>query len=113
MVTMITQWQNDFELHARTILGLPVDTSLKTPGASAVVYGGVDGQGIVFVGVQDALRVPRAELRLLSKPESLTKRRMGVALARDADVARERAKARRGGLKSEGSGASPARKCDC
>jgi phosphoribosylglycinamide formyltransferase 2 len=94
MVTMITQWQNEFELHARAILGLPVNTALKSPGASAVIYGGVDARGIVFDGVDDALRVPQTELRLFGKPESFVKRRMGVALAFDADVqvARERAK---------------------
>jgi len=86
MVTMITQWQNEFELHARAILGLPVDTTLKSPGASAVVYGGVDATGIVFDGVADALRVPHSELRLFGKPESFVKRRMGVALVHDADV---------------------------
>ena len=94
MVTMITQWQSEFELHARAILGMPVDTALKTPGASAVIYGGVDAQGIVFEGVEQALAVPGTDLRLFGKPESFTKRRMGVALVRDADVekARERAK---------------------
>lgn len=94
MVTMITQWQNEFELHARAILGLPVDTSLKSPGASAVIYGGVDAAGVVFDGVDAALRVPGTELRLFGKPESFEKRRMGVALARGADVevARRRAK---------------------
>ena len=94
MVTMITQWQNEFELHARAILGLPVDTTLKSPGASAVVYGGVEARGIVFDGVDEALRVPQTELRLFGKPESFAKRRMGVALAHDTDVAlaRERAK---------------------
>ncbi len=94
MVTMITQWQNEFELHARAVLGLPVDTTLKSAGASAVIYGGVDAAGIVFDGVDDALRVPQTELRLFGKPESYTKRRMGVALAHDADTdrARERAK---------------------
>ena len=86
MVTMVTQWQNEFELHARAILGLPVDTSLKSPGASAVVYGGVDATGIVFDGVADALSVPNSELRLFGKPESFKKRRMGVALVHDADV---------------------------
>jgi phosphoribosylglycinamide formyltransferase 2 len=90
MVTMITQWQNEFELHARAILGLPVDTSLKSPGASAVVYGGVEAAGIVFDGVDAALRVPRTELRLFGKPESFVKRRMGVALAHDADVEQAR-----------------------
>jgi phosphoribosylglycinamide formyltransferase 2 len=94
MVTMATQWQNEFELHARAILGLPVDTSLKSPGASAVIYGGVEAQGIVFDGVDAALRVPGTELRLFGKPESFVKRRMGVALARheDVEVARQRAK---------------------
>ena len=86
MVTMATQWQNEFELHARAILGLPVDTTLKSPGASAVIYGGVDAKGIVFEGVAEALRVPGTELRLFGKPESFVKRRMGVALAHDADV---------------------------
>ena len=94
MVTMITQWQNEFELHARAILGLPVSTALKSPGASAVIYGGVDAAGIAFDGVDEALRVPQTELRLFGKPESFAKRRMGVALAFDADVqtARTRAK---------------------
>ena len=94
MVTMITQWQNEFELHARAILGLPVDTALKSPGASAVIYGGLDAEGLVFDGVDAALRVPHTELRLFGKPESFKKRRMGVALAFDDDVglARQRAK---------------------
>lgn len=93
MVTMITQWQNEFELHARAILGLPVDTTLKTPGASAVIYGGVDASGVVFDGVDEALRVPRTDIRLFGKPESFVKRRMGVALAYDADVDTARANA--------------------
>jgi len=94
MVTMITQWQNEFELHARAILGLPVSTALKSPGASAVIYGGMDATGIAFDGVDEALRVPQTEVRLFGKPESFIKRRMGVALAFDADVelARTRAK---------------------
>jgi phosphoribosylglycinamide formyltransferase 2 len=94
MVTMITQWQNEFELHARAILGLPVDTSLRNPGASAVIYGGVDAAGIVFDGVDAALAEPGTELRLFGKPESFVKRRMGVALARDesTDAARDKAK---------------------
>ena len=90
MVTMITQWQNEFELHARAILGLPVDVSLKSPGASAVIYGGVDAKALRFDGVADAMRVPQTELRLFGKPESFVKRRMGVALAHDADVERAR-----------------------
>ena len=94
MVTMATQWQSEFELHARAILGLPVDTSLKSPGASAVIYGGVDAQAVRFEGVEAALAVPGTDLRLFGKPESFVKRRMGVALAHAADgeTARERAK---------------------
>ncbi|HEV8311996.1 MAG TPA: formate-dependent phosphoribosylglycinamide formyltransferase [Burkholderiaceae bacterium] len=95
MVTMITQWQSEFELHARAILGLPVDTTLKSPGASAVIYGGVDAKAVVFDGLADALRVPDTDIRLFGKPESFVKRRMGVALAfaDDVELARERAKA--------------------
>jgi phosphoribosylglycinamide formyltransferase 2 len=94
MVTMVTQAQNEFELHARAILGLPVDTTLRAPGASAVVYGGMDAAGIAYEGVDEALRVPGTELRLFGKPEAFPKRRMGVALAYGGDVAdaRERAK---------------------
>ncbi|MGE2731470.1 formate-dependent phosphoribosylglycinamide formyltransferase [Mycolicibacterium vaccae] len=86
MVTMVTQWQNEFELHARAILGLPVDTALRSPGASAVIYGGVDAEGVVFDGVDKALQVPHTDIRLFGKPESFVKRRMGVALAYADDV---------------------------
>jgi phosphoribosylglycinamide formyltransferase 2 len=94
MVTMITQAQNEFELHARAILGLPVSTEMLTPGASAVIYGGLDERGIAFEGIAEALRVPRTDLRLFGKPEAFVRRRMGVALAYGPDVAdaRERAK---------------------
>jgi phosphoribosylglycinamide formyltransferase 2 len=94
LVTLATQRFSEFELHARAILGLPVDTALRAPGASAVIYGGLDGAGIVFEGVVEALAVPGADLRLFGKPESFVKRRMGVALATGVDTgeARERAK---------------------
>jgi phosphoribosylglycinamide formyltransferase 2 len=93
MVTMVTQWANEFELHARALLGLPVDTSLRNPGASAVIYGGVDTGALVFEGVAEALAVPGAELRLFGKPESYLKRRMGVALAHGDTVEQARARA--------------------
>ncbi|CAM8655989.1 PurT Formate-dependent phosphoribosylglycinamide formyltransferase (GAR transformylase) [Comamonadaceae bacterium] len=94
LVTLCTQHQSEFELHARAILGLPVDTTLRNPGASAVIYGGADAQGMVFDGVDEALAIPGTDLRLFGKPESFTKRRMGVALARaeDTDTARSNAK---------------------
>ena len=94
MVTMCTQRFNEFELHARAILGLPVDTAMRAPGASAVIYGQMDEKGIAFNGVADALRVPESDIRLFGKPEAFKKRRMGVALAngKDTDEARARAK---------------------
>jgi phosphoribosylglycinamide formyltransferase 2 len=94
MVTMCTQRLNEFELHARAILGLPVDTTLLKAGASAVIYGQLDEKGIAFQGVEAALHVPESEIRLFGKPESFKKRRMGVALAtgKNTDEARERAK---------------------
>jgi phosphoribosylglycinamide formyltransferase 2 len=94
MVTMCSQVQNEFELHARAILGLPVDTAMRLPGASAVIYGQQEAKGIAFEGVAEALRVPQSDIRLFGKPESFKKRRMGVALAngKDTDEARARAK---------------------
>ena len=94
MVTMCSQVQNEFELHARAILGLPVDTTLRAPGASAVIYGQMEAAGIAFEGVADALRVPGSDIRLFGKPVSFARRRMGVALATgaDTDQARQRAK---------------------
>ncbi|MEO8509596.1 MAG: formate-dependent phosphoribosylglycinamide formyltransferase [Betaproteobacteria bacterium] len=93
LVTMCTQPQSEFDLHARAILGLPVDTRLASPGASAVIYGGIEARGIRFEGVAEALRVPGADLRLFGKPESYRTRRMGVALARGDDVAQARERA--------------------
>jgi phosphoribosylglycinamide formyltransferase 2 len=94
MVTMCSQRLNEFELHARAILGLPVDVSLREPGASAVIYGQLEEQGIAFESVDEALRVPQSDIRLFGKPESFKKRRMGVALAtgHNTEEARLRAK---------------------
>lgn len=96
LVTLASQWQSEFELHARALLGLPVDTTMRTAAAaSAVIYGGVDAKDIVFDGVAEALAIPGTDLRLFGKPESYVKRRMGVALAHASTVeeARMRAKA--------------------
>ncbi|MBL8486850.1 MAG: formate-dependent phosphoribosylglycinamide formyltransferase [Rhodocyclaceae bacterium] len=94
LVTLATQRLSEFELHARAILGLPVDAGLRRPGASAVIYGGMDAKGIAFAGVAEALAVPESDLRLFGKPESFRKRRMGVAVANadTTDEARARAK---------------------
>ena len=94
LVTLCSQRFSEFELQARAILGLPVDTALREPGASAVIYGGMDAAGIAFSGLAEALAVPRSDLRLFGKPEAFVKRRMGVAVANgaDTDQARQRAK---------------------
>ena len=94
MVTMASQVQSEFELHAKAILGLPVNVALKAPGASAVIYGQHEARAIAFEGVADALRVPGSDIRLFGKPESFARRRMGVALATadDVETARVRAK---------------------
>jgi len=94
LVTLVTQYQSEFALHARAILGLPVSTALASSGASAVIYGGVEAGAMIFDGVAEALAVPESDLRLFGKPESFAKRRMGVALARGrtTDEARARAK---------------------
>jgi len=94
MVTMVSQVQSEFELHARAVLGLPVSVAPRAPGASAVIYGGVEAKGVVYEGIDEALRVPQSEVRLFGKPEAHLRRRMGVALANGPDVgeARRRAK---------------------
>jgi len=94
LVTLATQRLSEFELHARAILGLPVDTSLRRPGASAVIYGGLAEKGIAFEGVAEALQVPESDLRLFGKPESFLKRRMGVAVANADTTDEARARAR-------------------
>jgi phosphoribosylglycinamide formyltransferase 2 len=93
MVTMATQLQSEFELHAKAVLGLPVNVELRAPGASAVIYGQLDAKSIAFEGVAEALRVPGVDIRLFGKPESFARRRMGVALASAADVETARARA--------------------
>ena len=94
LVTLATQTMSEFALHARAILGLPVDVIQRDIGASAVIYGGVDAVGVAYEGVAGALSVPTADLRLFGKPESFVTRRMGVAVARGEtiEMARERAR---------------------
>jgi phosphoribosylglycinamide formyltransferase 2 len=99
MVTMSSQVQSEFEIHAKAILGLPVNVTLRSPGASAVIYGQHDAQAIAFDGVADALAVPGTDIRLFGKPESFARRRMGVALASASDVETARQHAREAAAK--------------
>jgi phosphoribosylglycinamide formyltransferase 2 len=94
LVTLASQRLSEFELHARAILGLPVEVNLETPAASAVIYGQIEATGIAFAGVDEALRIPGTDIRLFGKPQAFARRRMGVALARavDTEVARQNAR---------------------
>lgn len=94
LVTLISQWQSEFDLHARAILGLPVDTSLRNAGASAVIYGGMNEKAISYADVEQAMAVQGADIRLFGKPEAFERRRMGVAIASAADIDEARGRAR-------------------
>ncbi len=91
LVTLASQFQSEFELHARAILGLPVNTARHSTAASAVIYAGVDDTNLSFSGLNLALANPNTDLRLFGKPEGFKRRRMGVATARaeTTDQARE------------------------
>ncbi|WP_372375021.1 formate-dependent phosphoribosylglycinamide formyltransferase [Acinetobacter ursingii] len=91
LVTLASQFQSEFELHARAILGLPVNTARHSVAASAVIYAGVDANNLSFSHLNTALAHPDTDLRLFGKPEGFKRRRMGVATARaeDTDQARE------------------------
>jgi phosphoribosylglycinamide formyltransferase 2 len=94
MVTLCSQVQNEFEIHARAILGLPTNVALRSPSASAVIYGKLEQLGIAYSGIEKAMQVPNSDIRLFGKPESFPRRRMGITLAtgNDTDEARSRAK---------------------
>ena len=95
LVTLASQFQSEFELHARAILGLPVNTSRHSIAASAVIYAGQDGYNLAFENLNQALTYPDSDLRLFGKPEGFKRRRMGVATARAATVDEAREQARR------------------
>lgn len=91
MVTLISQSPNQFELHLRAILGLPVAPIVTAgPAASAVILADRESDAFGFEGVTDALSLSTPEtpvdLRLFGKPRSLRNRRMGVAFARAEDA---------------------------
>jgi phosphoribosylglycinamide formyltransferase 2 len=100
MVTLISQFPNQFELHLRAVLGLPIPSiELVGPSASAVILSSEESDAFSFEGVPDALALGApgkpVDLRIFAKPKTLKNRRMGVALARSDNVedAVERAKA--------------------
>jgi phosphoribosylglycinamide formyltransferase 2 len=100
MVTLISQFPNQFELHLRAVLGLPIPSiELAGPSASAVILASEESETVSYEGVADALALGApgnpVDVRIFAKPKTLNNRRMGVALARGATIenAVERAKA--------------------
>jgi phosphoribosylglycinamide formyltransferase 2 len=94
MVTMLSQNVSEFELHVRAILGLPVPPVVNLgPAASHVILAEEKSAEIAFEGVDEALSVPGAKLRLFGKPDTRKGRRMGVALCfgEGTDDARQKA----------------------
>lgn len=90
LVTLASQFQSEFELHARAILGLPVNTARHSVAASAVIYAGVDDRNLSFSGLNLALAHADTDLRLFGKPEGFKRRRMGVATARAESIEQAR-----------------------
>lgn len=90
LVTLASQFQSEFELHARAILGLPVNTARHSVAASAVIYAGVDDRNLSFSGLNLALADGNTDLRLFGKPEGFKRRRMGVATARAENIEQAR-----------------------
>lgn len=90
LVTLTSQFQSEFELHARAILGLPVNTARHSVAASTVIYAGVDDRNLSFSGLNLALADGNTDLRLFGKPEGFKRRRMGVATARAETIEQAR-----------------------
>ena len=103
MVTIGTQRCSEFELHARAVLGLPIDTTLISPGASAVILCEdlPEGAAVEYHGLTEALAVPETKVRLFGKPVGYSRRRMGVAVstAETIEDARDRAADAAGAIK--------------
>ncbi len=85
MVTMVTQKMSEFEIHVRSILGLPVNVDLVSPGASHVIKSDIQKWAPQY-DISEALKVPNTKIRLFGKPVAKKGRRMGVALATAEDV---------------------------
>lgn len=103
MVTLISQFPNQFELHLRALLGLPIPAiELIGAAASAVILADRECDNFGFEGIAEALALGAparpVDLRIFAKPTALKNRRMGIALARDesAEEAVERAKSAAG-----------------
>ena len=93
MLTEVTQRFSQYELHARAILGLPIDITLVSPGASALLHATEEISEVTYSGVEEALQVAETDLRLFGKPSAYPGRRMGLIMATADDVSEARDRA--------------------
>ncbi|STC68906.1 phosphoribosylglycinamide formyltransferase [Corynebacterium pilosum] len=94
-LTTATQRFSEFDLHARAIMGLPIDVTLISPGAGRFVHALEDTDTVSYRGVADALEIPETNVRFFGKPTGYRGRRMGIVVstADTIEQARERAEA--------------------
>ena len=94
MVTLVSQNLSEFDLHARSILGLPIpEILINKPAASHVVLAEKDGMSPKYIGVEDALSIAGVDVRIFGKTTSRVNRRMAVCLATADSVKEARQKA--------------------
>ncbi len=94
LVTLITQDESEFALHVRAILGFPIpEITLINPGASHAVKSPIESTQYQITGIQEALELPRTQVRFFGKPNTTINRRLAVTLcaANDVETARKRA----------------------
>lgn len=109
LVTLGTQRFSEFDLHVRAVLGLPIDVTLTSPGASAVIRAEESSADVEYRGLAEALALQEVDVRLFGKPEAYPGRRMGIALAtaEDVETARDRAVTAARTITVEPTGTSP------
>ncbi|MCF2707151.1 formate-dependent phosphoribosylglycinamide formyltransferase [Arcanobacterium haemolyticum] len=96
LVTLLSQRQSEFDLHARAILGLPVSTAMAVPAAASAPFKSpIESESPCYAGAGEVLADPAVTLRVFGKPVAHVGRRMAVAVAEASDVETARARARK------------------
>jgi len=94
MVTLLSQNMNEFELHLRALLDLPIpEINLINPAATRVILSEDDYQKFAFYGIHEALRIQNSKILIFGKPFAKKGRRMGVAIATGVDIEQARLRA--------------------
>ena len=93
MVTLISQNLSQFDLHARSILGLPIpEIETYGPSASKVILSDRYSESVGYTGISDALAIPNVDIRIFGKQTARPNRRMAVCLSRGSTVKEARQK---------------------